>query len=162
MATQAWPWHPSSTAKNAFRLALVGGPLLGADCEIFDAVEKIGARFVLDATEGGERTLPARFDPQRTREDPLGELTDAYFAAMPDVFQRPNDAMHRWLARKLAARRVQAIVVQRCVWCDLWHAETDRIRQSCSLPVLELTAVGEEATARGDVGRLESLLEILQ
>ena len=147
---------------NRFRLALVGGPLLAPDWEIFDAVEKMGARFVLDATEGGERTLPASFDPQRTMEDPLGELADAYFGAIPDVFQRPNDDLHRWLARELAGRRVQAIVVHRCVWCDLSRAETARVRQSCSLPLLELTAVGEEgAAAGGDAGRLESLLEIL-
>jgi benzoyl-CoA reductase/2-hydroxyglutaryl-CoA dehydratase subunit BcrC/BadD/HgdB len=144
-------------------LALVGGPLLGPDCAIFDVVEKMGARVVLDATEGGQRTLPASFDPRRMADDPLGELADAYFAAIPDVFHRPNDAMHRWLARELAARRVQAIVMHRCVWCDLWRAEADRIRQWCSLPLLELTAVGEEgAAAGGDVGRLESLLEILQ
>ena len=54
------------------------------DYIIFDLIEQLGGRVVLDGTEGGERTMPARFDPERVREDPLGELVRAYFDTIPD------------------------------------------------------------------------------
>ena len=40
-------------------LALVGGPMSVGDYELLTTVEDAGGRFVLDATEAGERTLPA-------------------------------------------------------------------------------------------------------
>jgi len=40
-----------------------GGPLLETDCEFFALVERAGGRVVLDATEHGQRTLPARSIP---------------------------------------------------------------------------------------------------
>ena len=140
------------------------GRCLAPDWEIFDAVEKMGgplrARRHAKAASG---RCPAASIRSGRSDDPLGELADAYFGRSPTFFSGPTTTLHRWLARELAARRVQGIVVHRCVWCDLWRAETARIRQSCSLPLLELTAVGEEgAAAGGDAGRLESLLEILQ
>ena len=63
---------------------------MDADYAFFDLVERAGGRVVLDATEGGERTLPRPFDPARLAADPFEELADAYFDAIPDAFRRPN------------------------------------------------------------------------
>ena len=87
-------------------LAVLGGPLLETDCAFFDLVEHAGGRVVLDATEGGERTLPRPFDPARLAADPLEELADAYFDGIPDAFRRPNSRLYEWLGRELAARQV--------------------------------------------------------
>ena len=75
----------------------MGGPLPESDYDLFDWVQQAGGRIVLDATEWGERTLPRAFDLERTHRDPLPELADAYFGAIPDVFRRPNGALYEYL-----------------------------------------------------------------
>ena len=78
-------------------LALVGGPLLVDDCVFLEQVAAVGGRIVLDASEWGERTLPARLDRARVASDPLGELARMYFDEIPDVFRRPNTRLYDWL-----------------------------------------------------------------
>ena len=83
---------------------------MDADFAIFDVLEEVGGRVVLDASEGGQRTLPRAFDPARLAADPFDELADAYFGHTADVFRRPNQGFYDWLGRELAARRVRGIV----------------------------------------------------
>lgn len=147
---------------TAIRLALLGGPLLERDYAIYDLLERAGGRVVLDATEIGERTLPAPFDPQRLAHDPVAELVHAYFDRIPDVFRRPNNGLYQWLQQELAVRRVQGILMRRYVWCDLWHAEFARLREWSPVPVLDLDASGEEDCAMArTLGRIEAFLETL-
>jgi benzoyl-CoA reductase/2-hydroxyglutaryl-CoA dehydratase subunit BcrC/BadD/HgdB len=147
---------------TAVPLALVGGPLLDDD-PIFDLIAQAGGRVVLDATEGGERTLPAPLDDDHAAQDPLDELTRQYFDTIPDVFRRPNDPLFAWLGQRLAARSVRGILVRRYLWCDLWHAEVQRLREWSPVPVLELD-VGrdDESTRNRTQGRLEAFLEMLR
>ncbi len=137
-----------SPATGGIPLAVLGGPLLDPDYELFDLVEQLGGRVVLDATEGGERTLPRRSIRKRVAADPMQELADAYFDTIPDAFRRPNNRLYEWLASELAARQVRGIIFRRYVWCDLWHAELHRLRQWSSLPVLEIDAVREDTGGR--------------
>jgi len=150
-------------ASQGVPLALVGGPLLEKDYEMFAMVERAGGRVVLDATEGGERTLPAPFDPACLRRNPLQELVDAYFGTIPAIFRRPNDRFYEWLGEQLAARAVRGLILRRYVGCDLWHAEFHRLRQWSPVPVLELDAAGDEPSDMGrTVGRLEAFVEMLR
>jgi benzoyl-CoA reductase/2-hydroxyglutaryl-CoA dehydratase subunit BcrC/BadD/HgdB len=150
-------------ANGGVPLALVGGPLAEKDFDVLDLVEQAGGRVVLDATEGGERTLPAPFDPHRLQADPLGELAAAYFGAIPDVFRRPNDPLYEWLGREVAARGVRGLVFRRYLWCDLWHAELERLRQWSPAPVLDLDAADDERGAGNrTLGRLEAFVETLR
>ena len=110
-------------------LALVGGPMSPGDYELLTAVEDAGGRFVLDATESGERTLPAPVDMDRLKADPREELVRIYFDCIPDVFQRPNDRLFAWLREQIAQRCVRGILVRRHVWCDHWHGEMPRLRE---------------------------------
>jgi hypothetical protein len=143
-------------------LALVGGPLIEQDFALFDLIEQAGARVVLDATEGGERTLPAPFDRQRIQRNPLDELATAYFDTIPDPFRRPNSRLYDWLERHLAARGVRGIVFRRYVWCDLWHAELHRLREWSPVPVLDIDVGEHDNGAVGrTMGRLEAFLETL-
>jgi benzoyl-CoA reductase/2-hydroxyglutaryl-CoA dehydratase subunit BcrC/BadD/HgdB len=127
---------------------------------LYDEIERGGARIVLDATETGERTLPAPFDRERLRNDPLEELARAYFQHIPDVFRRPNERLYEWLATELSARRVQGILLLRCVWCDLWHAEAARLKERLNLPVLELEPSGMAAETPRTQVRVQALLEL--
>ena len=144
-------------------LAILGGPLLETDGEFFDLVERAGGRIVLDATEGGERTLPRPFDPVRVASDPLEELADAYFDGIPDAFRRPNTKLYEWLGRELTARQVRGIILRRYLWCDLWHGELHRLKQWSPTPVLEIDVGPDDLTAPNRVqGRIEAFLEMLK
>ena len=126
-------------------------------------LEQYDSCVALDGTQGGERTEPRLFDPARVALDPLAELADAYFSGIPDPFRRPNSPFYEWLGRKLAARRVRGIIFRRYLWCDLWHAELQRLRQRSALPVLEIDVGPDDTAAPGRVqGRIEAFLETLQ
>jgi benzoyl-CoA reductase/2-hydroxyglutaryl-CoA dehydratase subunit BcrC/BadD/HgdB len=144
-------------------LAILGGPLLETDCEFFALVERAGGRIVLDATEHGVRTFPRPFDAARAAADPLQELADAYFDGIPDAFRRPNTALYEWLGRELAARQVRGIILHRYVWCDLWHAESQRLKQWSPTPLLELDVGPDDTGAANRLqGRIEAFLEMLK
>jgi benzoyl-CoA reductase/2-hydroxyglutaryl-CoA dehydratase subunit BcrC/BadD/HgdB len=162
LRSQAEPGNEVRSSKG-MPLAVVGGTVLEDDMVFFDFLENAGGRVVLDATEAGERTLPRKFDAERLAADPLRELADAYFTAIPDVFRRPNSGFYDWLGRELAERRVRGIVFRRYVWCDLWHAELQRLKQWSPVPVLDLDAGADDASAAGRTeGRIESFLEMLR
>jgi benzoyl-CoA reductase/2-hydroxyglutaryl-CoA dehydratase subunit BcrC/BadD/HgdB len=151
---------------NGIGLAVLGGPLLESDYNFFNLIEQAGGRVALDATEGGERTLPRRFDPLKISSDPLRELSDAYFDAIPDAFRRPDSGLFDWLHRELAARQVRGIIFRRYVWCDLWHAELQRLKKWSPVPVLEIDAGAPsgsgDAGARNRIqGRIDAFLEML-
>ncbi len=144
-------------------LALVGGPLLAGDERFLGLVARAGGHIILDASEGGERTLPAPIDRNRLAADPLDELVRVYFDTIPDVFRRPNTRLHDWLADQLAARGVRGIVFRRYLFCDLWNAELHRLRQESGLPVLAIDVnTGEESETARTLGRIEAFLEMLQ
>jgi benzoyl-CoA reductase/2-hydroxyglutaryl-CoA dehydratase subunit BcrC/BadD/HgdB len=145
------------------RLAILGGPLIEKDFELFDLLERLGGRVVLDATEGGTRMLPTAFDRQRLAEDPRAELVRAYFEATPDVFRRPNDALYGWLGRQFAQCGLHGVLFRRYVWCDLWHAELARLRQWSPVPVLEIDVNHDDhGVPERIIGRVEAFLEMLR
>jgi hypothetical protein len=155
--------QPFNETDAGVPLALVGGPLMDADFAIFDLLEEIGGRVVLDATEGGQRTLPRPFDPARLAADPFEELADAYFGHIPDVFRRPNQAFYDWLGGTLAERRARGILLRRYVWCDLWHAELQRMKEWSPVPVLEIdVGCGDHGAWSRLRGRIEAFLEVLR
>jgi len=154
--------HAPKGAPQGVPLALIGGPLLDQDRGLLDRVEFAGGRFVLDATEWGERTLPRPFDEMRAGEDPLTELVDAYFGTIPDVFRRPNDPFDAYLKREFVSRKVRGVVVVRYPWCDLWHAEVARWKAFLDIPLLDLDrTVDEELSVGRARGRVESFLEVI-
>jgi benzoyl-CoA reductase/2-hydroxyglutaryl-CoA dehydratase subunit BcrC/BadD/HgdB len=143
-------------------LALLGGPLVRQDYDLFDLVERAGGSIVLDASEGGCRTLPAPFDTRQMAADPLTALGAAYFG-IPDVFRRPNDPLHQWLGRELPAHGVRGIIFRRYVWCDLWHAELHRLKQSSPVPLLEIDVADDDRpVASRTEARIEAFLEMLR
>jgi benzoyl-CoA reductase/2-hydroxyglutaryl-CoA dehydratase subunit BcrC/BadD/HgdB len=144
-------------------LAILGGPLMENDEALFELVERAGGRVVLDATEDGQRTLPRPFDRERLAADPLQELADAYFDAIPDAFRRPNTKLYEWLEQEVAARQVRGIILRRYLWCDLWHAALAQLRQSSRVPVLEIDVGPDDVASPNRVqGRIEAFLETLR
>jgi benzoyl-CoA reductase/2-hydroxyglutaryl-CoA dehydratase subunit BcrC/BadD/HgdB len=144
-------------------VALVGGPLCREDYAIFEMVEACGGCVLLDATESGVCGLRRAFDHRRLREEPLLELADAYFDGIRDVSRRPNDGFYNWLRRELARNDIRAVIVHRHLWCDLWHAEVERLREKTGLPVLDLDASdGEAADSNRNRTRIGAFLEMLK
>jgi len=144
-------------------LAIIGGPLMRPDFDIYDVVEQSGGRIVLDATETGERGMCGPFDRRRVREDPLAELANAYFGGIRDASRRPNSELYGWLAHELAARAVRGIIFRRYVWCDTWHAELQQMKESTELPVLDIDVAGDAETERQRwQNRIRAFLETLK
>jgi benzoyl-CoA reductase/2-hydroxyglutaryl-CoA dehydratase subunit BcrC/BadD/HgdB len=141
-------------------IALLGGPLTRDDRELHRLVAEYGGQVVLDGTDEGERAQPARFDRRRLQDDPLGELVSAYFGSIPDVFRRPNSELFTWLKRKVTERGVQGVILARQVWCDQWHAEVQRLRESLDIPLLDLDLDGEPCGARAHT-RIQAFMESL-
>ncbi len=153
----------SLTLQTGLPLALVGGPLMAEDRSFLEMLEEAGGRIVLDASEGGERTLPATVDGRRLREDPLEELVRIYFDSIPDVFRRPNVRLYQWLGEHLKAHAARGIILRRYLFCDLWHAESHRLRQWSDVPVLDIdVTAGDQGESRRILGRIEAFLEMLR
>ena len=142
-------------------VALVGGPLLQDDLGIFELLEGLGGRVVLDATESGELCLPAPLDRRTVRADPLSSLAEAYFGSLPHPFRRPNSELYKWLKRELAARDVRGVVFRYYLWCDKWRIEAQRFKDWTGLPVLDINVNEEESPSR-IAGRIEGFLEVLK
>ena len=144
-------------------MAIIGGPLMRQDFEIFDMVEQFGGRVVLDATETGERGMCAAFDRRRLRDEPLTELAGAYFGGIRDAARRPNSELYQWLKTELSGRAIRGVIFHRYVWCDMWHAELRRLKDWIDLPVLDIDTAGDgEANRQRTTNRLRAFMEILQ
>lgn len=142
-------------------IALLGGPLTRQGFALYDRIEAAGASVALDGCETGERSLPAAVDRRQVRDDPLGELTAAYFHAIPDVFRRPDQMLYAWLERHIEERRLRAVVVHGDPWCDLWRGFFPRLKAWGRLPAILLEpAEGPGGQARQDT-RLQALVEML-
>ena len=144
-------------------LAIVGGPLMKNDFEIFDIIETAGGRIVLDAAETGERSFCARFDRRALLDNPLIELAHAYFGHIPDAAQRPNNRLYQWLKTELAGRKVRGIILCRFLWCDNWHAELYQLKQTFNLPVLDIDMNGRGQNLPAQtVSRIRAFMEMFR
>ncbi|MDD5704992.1 MAG: 2-hydroxyacyl-CoA dehydratase family protein, partial [Kiritimatiellae bacterium] len=123
-------------------------------------LESAGLEIALDATDDGIRAWPAPWDESTLRLDPVETLTRAWFDAIPNVWQRPNAFLFDWLKRASASAGLEGWVLFRQIWCDLWHAEVDRLRGCVGLPFLDLE--GDPcSTASRLRTRLEAFAETL-
>jgi benzoyl-CoA reductase/2-hydroxyglutaryl-CoA dehydratase subunit BcrC/BadD/HgdB len=148
---------------NGISLAIIGGPMIKQDLEIFDIVEQSGGNIVLDATETSERGMCATFDRRGLCDNPLMELSRAYFGSIPDASRRPNSELYNWLKQKLADRAVRGIIFRRYLWCDTWHAELGRLKDWAGLPVLDIDVGGDSRTQHiRTPNRIRAFLEMLQ
>ncbi|MHC4583670.1 MAG: 2-hydroxyacyl-CoA dehydratase [Planctomycetota bacterium] len=144
-------------------LAIFGGPLMRQDFDIFDIVEAAGGHIVLDATETGQRGMCAPFDRLGLRDKPLLELASAYFSGIQDASRRPNSGLYKWLKSRLTDTAVCGIIFHRYVWCDMWHAELQRLKDWTDLPVLDIDTGGNNETAKQrTTNRIRAFLETLQ
>ena len=142
-------------------VAVVGGPILRGDFWIFDRIEEFGGRVVLNATVGGELTLPAPPDRRRLADDPLAELAEMYFGRIPHPARRPNSGLYEYLKREIAARDVGGILYVRNVWCDVWHAELHRLKAWAPCAVADLDLADDASAAVRGAARVQSLIETL-
>ena len=129
----------SPCEKDVRRIALMGGPAIESDTELIKMIESNSATIAFDATELGEIAQPD-IDFDNLEKDPVAELANAYFADMPDIAKRPNTQFYEKAERMIKEREIEAIIVRVYPWCDLWHAEIQRLKDYFGLPLLHLTA----------------------
>ena len=150
-------------------LALLGGPVMRGDEWLYDAVDELGGRIVLDATETGELGMPGPIDRRRLADDPMEELVAAYLDHIPHPFRRPNTEFYGYLSRELVARGVRGVLFRRYVWCDTWHGELGRLREWAQnlvpgrpIGVVDLDC-GQTGGDRGRIlQRVQAMIETLQ
>jgi benzoyl-CoA reductase/2-hydroxyglutaryl-CoA dehydratase subunit BcrC/BadD/HgdB len=121
------------------RIALMGGPETRQDSGLIKILEDNSANIALDATELGELSQPD-IDFESLEKDPIAELANAYFSNIPDIAKRPNTQFYEKAKTVIKERGIEAIIVRIYPWCDLWHAEVQRIKEFFDLPVLHVTA----------------------
>ena len=62
----------------------------------------------------------------------------------------------------LAASGARGMILRRYLWCDLWHAESQRLKRWSPVPVLEIDIGPDDDAAPNRVqGRIEAFLETL-
>jgi benzoyl-CoA reductase/2-hydroxyglutaryl-CoA dehydratase subunit BcrC/BadD/HgdB len=148
---------------DGVHLAIIGGPMIRQEFDLFDMIEKAGGRIVLDATETGERGMCAAFDRRRLRDEPLMELANAYFGGINDASRRSNSELYKWLRQEIVSRQVKGIIFRRYVWCDLWHTELQRLKDWTDLPVLDIDTDGNNDSEQfRTANRIRAFLEMLQ
>jgi len=126
-------------SKDGTKIALMGGPMISSDAGLIKILEDNSANIALDATEQGELSQPD-IDSDNLEKDPIAELANAYFADIPDIAKRPNTQFYDKAEIMIKERGIEAIIVRIYPWCDLWHAEVQRIKEYFDLPVLQITA----------------------
>lgn len=125
--------------KRGKRIALMGGPDIGSDSDLINILGENCANITLDATEQGEITKP-NIDFENLEKDPVVEIANSHFKEMPDIAKRPNTQFYKKTAEIIKKRKVEGIIVRLYPWCDLWHAEVQRIKEYFGLPLLQITA----------------------
>jgi benzoyl-CoA reductase/2-hydroxyglutaryl-CoA dehydratase subunit BcrC/BadD/HgdB len=153
--------HWVSPADGAVRIGLVGGPMRRQDHWIMRQVALAGGKVVLDATETGERTWPLPFEEIALQSDPFAEMIRCYFQGIPDAFRRPDERLHEYLRLEVKRRKIAGMLLVRFVWCDLWHAELNRMKEVLGIPIVEIE-LGEESDHQRLATRIESLVGILK
>ncbi len=148
-------------ATGGVALALVAGDLAHEQSPLPELVAQAGGRIVLDAGDWGDRLRRAPLNEEALARDPFEAMADAYWA-MPDVFQRPNDALHEWLARAVAASGARGLIHWSYPWCDLWRAEAAVMRERLGLPLLEVGGDDGAGSRAGLLTRLEAFVEMLR
>jgi benzoyl-CoA reductase/2-hydroxyglutaryl-CoA dehydratase subunit BcrC/BadD/HgdB len=149
-------------AAGGIDLAIVGGPIAQGELAILDAIELAGGKVVLNACESGQRCLPAPLDAQAASADPLAQLRRMYFDSIPDAFRRPDSLLENYLRTHLAGSGARGVVLIRQVWCDLWHAWTQRLGGLCPLPVLDVVLGDSPEGTTSATNRIQSFIEILR
>jgi hypothetical protein len=148
-------------------LAILGGPMSPQHWPVLQHLEKRGGRIVLNAVEPGERHLGWSTPPEtQAVEAPplstqLAALSRCWSSQCVEVYQRPNDRLYAWLRDRLRERGVRGILLWSYVWCDLWRAEAQTLRETFNLPVLPLDAEDSAAGQLRCSGRLDAFLEAL-
>ncbi len=155
------PSSPPGRDQALVPLALTGGPRTQLDDGLLAFIETQGGHIVLDASENGLLGHPSSFDMDLVQSDPRRALADAYLRRLPSVSRRPNNALHPWLKKQVTHSGAAGVILFRYLWCDLWHAEVARLRETLAVPLLDIDLDGEHPIPRNRT-RLQAFIEGLR
>lgn len=153
--------HDTLSKKKKIPIVLLGETLTKENFYIFDLVSEFGGEIIVNATENGERTFPAKYNKRSIKDSPLLSLTESYFNAIPNIFKRPNDEFFNWLININKTRDILGIILLRYIWCDLWHSEVARIRECLNVPLLDIEITSNKTILR-ERNRIQAFMEIIK
>ena len=127
-------FESKSESPGSIPFALIGPHTNADDAVWLEILRRRGGCVLLDL-RAPEAPM---FDRRNLTDLPFAELADGCFDAIRDIFQRPNNRFYEKLAAALRDSPVKGLIVRRYLWCDLWRAEVERLRQFSPIPVLDL------------------------
>jgi len=153
----------SLTSLTEIPIALTGGPLLHDHFVLYDCLEEAGGTVYVDASENGELLLPVAYDRRAVRDNPFMEMAFVFFGSIPGVFKRPNSRLYEYLDTKIHEGSIKGILLVRYVWCDLWHAEVQRMREWTKLPILDIELNDETpGIDERTITRIQAFIETIE
>lgn len=157
----AEPFNEIHSRNSGIALALIGSPILREMIPLFDKIQEAGFSIMLDATRHGIIRDTVASELSKFKTYTIDDLAKIYFEKIPDVFRRPNTMLYSWLTEKICRHKIKGIIFHRHVWCDLWAAETERIRGFGGLPTVVIESGGDEETPLRIFTQIETFLERL-
>lgn len=153
--------HKTYSNNQGIPLALIGSPILRELIALFDKIRKLGFQ-IFDTTRNGIISHTIALELSKWETLSFDELANIYFNNIPDAFRRPNTLLYSWLKEQIIIHDIKGIIFHRQVWCDLWAAETERIRGICGLPTVVIESGGDDETPLRMHTQIETFLERLR
>ena len=148
-------------AKPRAKVVLIGGPVCAEDSAVFEVLEahQIG---VVPLTCTGLNAIETRFDPiGGSWREVVRHIAKSAFHGPACIRQRPNTRVYERLSHALTTPGVRGVILKSLKFCDLWHAEKERMRAAVGLPFLALDAGFSAAERERVQSRLEAFVEVL-
>lgn len=143
-----------------FKVGLIGGPLISNLWQLTDQLVQRGGEAVFDLTEFSVEKAPTSYDRRELRANSFMHMAEKWFESNHSIYQRPNTRFYTKLKEKMESTKPDALILIRWIWCDFWHAETNRIEEFTKLPQLSIDVNDNDAYARNKT-RIEAFIESL-
>lgn len=149
--------HNSS---KCYGIGIVGGPITPHQQVLINLFINDGAYVAFDSSEFSNENAPFSYNRRELHESAFDHMAQQWFEANHAIYQRPNTPFYQWLQRRIDQTTPKALILNRWIWCDFWHGESERISSFSPVPVLILDVNRNETSARNST-RVMAFIESL-
>jgi len=139
-------------AQNSMRIALGGSILAHGDYAIINLLEKRGAHVVGDYIYN---LFGAYCDEVEESGDPWANLCESYRLRSMSAIYRPIERYYNCVKGRIEELRADAVVYKTLKFCDIYSAETMRMKKEIGLPFLRI----DSTYSIGEMGQIETRIE---
>ena len=140
---------------RCMQIAIMGGPVPETILKHLEHITGLAdARIGLHLTEN--HITP----DESSKVGSLKELGESY-CNIPAIWKRPNNAFYDWLESQVQNTKIDAVLLFRHIFCDLWHSQVNEFKRRLQIPVLDIELDGQETLSAAAVSRVQAFLETL-